>query len=159
GALKTGGDGKSWLAKLLGKKPAGQAPAASEPQVESPADAGASQEELMGAQMMADILGGDDPEDDAPLDPGVETKAVPESVRDGGGADSDDDGASAEEGALLKELGGDIDQVIRAAGQNVNELKKELNSPRAKRLLDGLMGDLVGERAKVQEIAKKLNVT
>lgn len=75
------------------------------------------------------------------------------------GAQADAGIADDAESPLLKELTGELEKSIQAAGANAAELKKELEGPRAKRLLDGIMGELVAERSKVSEVAKKLNVT
>ncbi len=38
-----------------------------------------------------------------------------------------------------------------------NEIKKELGSPKAKRWVDGLIGELITEKVKIKELAKKLS--
>jgi DNA repair exonuclease SbcCD ATPase subunit len=98
----------------------------------------------MGAHMMADILGEDD---------------QISGVAAGMAAATGESAEGTAEAEMLQQFGGEMERSFKQADENVNELRKEINTPRAKRLLDGLMGELVGERSKVQEIAKKLNLT
>ena len=64
----------------------------------------------------------------------------------------------AEANSLMVEIqAGSLDRTINKAQKESSEIKKELTSTRAKRWMDGLMGELVAEKARLQEFAKKLN--
>ena len=52
---------------------------------------------------------------------------------------------------------GSLDRTINKAQKESSEIKKDLGSTKAKRWVDGLMGELVQEKARLHEFARKLN--
>ena len=52
-----------------------------------------------------------------------------------------------------------LSRTLSRAVIEAKEIKKEIESERAQRWVDGLMGELVGEKARLSEVAKKLNVS
>ncbi len=48
---------------------------------------------------------------------------------------------------------------ISKVEKEATEIKNEISSPRAKRWVDGLMGELVAEKSKLQDLAKKLTTS
>ncbi len=52
-----------------------------------------------------------------------------------------------------------LDQTLEKAQKEAAEIKAEMGSPRAKRWVDGLMQELVQEKARLHEASKKLNST
>ncbi|MCM2322574.1 MAG: hypothetical protein NDJ90_04870 [Oligoflexia bacterium] len=59
---------------------------------------------------------------------------------------------------LLAELEkGKLDMTLNRAKSELNEIKEDVSSRKAKRWMDGLMGELVQEKARLHELAQKLN--
>jgi hypothetical protein len=54
---------------------------------------------------------------------------------------------------------GRLDRTLSKAQKEAVEIKKDINSSRAKRWMDGLMSELVQEKARLHDMAKKLNTT
>lgn len=52
---------------------------------------------------------------------------------------------------------GSLESTIARAQREVDDIKKDMASNRAKRWVEGLMGDLVAEKARLHDMAKKLN--
>lgn len=66
---------------------------------------------------------------------------------------------SAANNLLVEIQAGSLDRMVDNAQREMNDLKKELGSGKAKRWADGLMTELVQERSKLQDMAKKLNLS
>ena len=60
---------------------------------------------------------------------------------------------------LTKEIETGIEKTVTRAQGEANELKGEMGSTRAKRWVDGLMGELVAEKARLAEASKSLNAS
>lgn len=75
---------------------------------------------------------------------------------------SSGDGSNPETAAssLMVEIqNGSLDRTISRAQKEAMEIKKELTHSKAKRWMDGLMGELVTEKSRLHELAKKLNLS
>ena len=54
---------------------------------------------------------------------------------------------------------GSLDRTVKRAQEEVGDIKKDIQSARAKRWVEGLMTDLVAEKARLRELAKRLTST
>ncbi|MCM2277117.1 MAG: hypothetical protein NDJ89_03500 [Oligoflexia bacterium] len=82
------------------------------------------------------------------------TQPKAKKIRDSGETDE----AEKDANELLAELEkGEIDRTISKAKAELNDIKKDVQSQKAKRWMDGLMGELVQEKARLAEMAHKLN--
>jgi len=54
---------------------------------------------------------------------------------------------------------GSLEKTLSKAKQEAEEIKKDIKDDRAKRWMDGLVGELVAEKAKLHDLAKKLNLS
>ncbi len=54
---------------------------------------------------------------------------------------------------------GSLDRTIQKAQRDAADLKKEMGSARARRWMDGLMGELTAEKSRLHDLAKKLNLS
>ncbi|HLD98643.1 MAG TPA: hypothetical protein VJB59_00190 [Bdellovibrionota bacterium] len=62
--------------------------------------------------------------------------------------------------SLVKEINeGDLHRTINKAVNESKEMKREIGSERAQRWVDGLMGELVTEKARIQDLAKKISTS
>ncbi|MGE0614448.1 MAG: hypothetical protein AB7P04_02320 [Bacteriovoracia bacterium] len=61
---------------------------------------------------------------------------------------------------LMTELDqGEVSRKLTAAQKEVEDLKRELQSPKAKKWVDGLVADVVAERSQLKEMAKKVSLS
>lgn len=54
---------------------------------------------------------------------------------------------------------GSLDRTLSKAQQELSDIKKDISSVKAKRWVDGLVGDIVSEKARLHDMAKKVNAT
>lgn len=60
---------------------------------------------------------------------------------------------------IVTEEIGSIERTISKVQAEAQDIKKDLGNPKAQKWVDGMVGELVTEKARIQEMAKKVNVS
>jgi len=66
---------------------------------------------------------------------------------------------AAKEAESIVKQSESLDEAIKRAKAESGNLKEELKSPKAKKFVDGFMQEVIQEKAKIQEMAKKMNLS
>lgn len=88
------------------------------------------------------------------------TKSAKAALNEGVEDASDEPIEDAAANSLLQEIrGGHFDQLVSRVQKESADIKNELTSAKAKQWIDGFMGELIAEKARLHEMAKKLNAS
>lgn len=99
-------------------------------------------------------------EQEGEIDPALKMKEALASAGASGEAEDKIDNPESAAKVLMNEIeAGKISHTINKAMVEADNVKKEMRSARAKQWVDGLVGDLVAEKAKLHELAKKITMS